>query len=255
MKKVFLVPVLLSLAIIAVIGSVELKAINGDNGTSGSSTAFFGQNYFPLSPGNQTYQLVGTCYRYYNNVQKEFEAINREEKIVVASAQKKYSKNVFPFMYIKHDGRTKKIGIDGNTIVGLAFDPSKVIAVSDDDPWKPAIILPAIFKVGSTWIVNPEDNHSCVGKVSLSCVKHFSTFTNKRGRKYSDVIVISGKTSFTKRRKPQIYKMSCYVYLAKGIGIVEATIDDSYNLSFNRISGTKNGTSEKANFTISRKDK
>lgn len=137
-----------------------------------------------------------------------------------------------------------------------------------NNPNDVATIFPQEIKVGTEWTVyNEESNNSSdqytsthLKNVKCKVLEYYSKYTNSNQKKYSNVIKVefaaidTSYVGYYDSNQDYYFRSHCeyhngYVYLAKGIGPVEAEMKNSYKLEKTRVFEAV----EKYNITLTRK--
>lgn len=223
------------LSVFLAFGLVGCSDDDDNAATVNSNSTFTAKDFFPLT-GNQTltYQVSGSriySETEYGRTVSHEESGSYEYQGYIGNSTSLYGKTIFPTYYIDPDTKErKKTYSDADydfRLAGFGYLNNALIAVAEDAPNNPQTFLPESFSVGSSWTVDPKAENNDF--YTLSCKEFFSSFTNKQGRTFSNVVVITGQYSRIEHASTD--KVSGTAYFAKGIGIVEinANHDHNYN--------------------------
>ena len=211
---------------------------NSGPGTNNSNALASGSAYLPL-PDNAlwTAHITGTDSEFdASGSLSQTEQTDADYKASLGIAQQRGGRSVFPLFSFEQNGQ---ITNDGNA-VGYGFTAdSEVLGFNESDANDAATILPKTLSVGLTWTPAPEASPI---QCQATLAQHLSSFTNKGGTSYNDVIQVhvtyfdssSYQYSDTSMAK---YSANVDFYFANGTGLVEADVHHFEILKFDRYYG------------------
>lgn len=209
--------------------------INNEDELSSEEKAkmtFKGSDFMSLSTGkSMTFVAEGTSKVYDSlGILKNSSTIaNEEMKLSVGVGQTVKSVFAYPLHYIKAKSSdiAAYMSVSNSSLLGLDLS-------SNSEPY---ILLPADFKIGKEWTVNPQNSSN--DQVKLKLLDYLSSYSNKAGNKYSNVLKIelthTGKSEYSyyyswspgyfyADTTKETRKISGYMYYAKNEGLVEVAI-------------------------------
>jgi len=228
-----------------------------DSSSSPSTFSGKGVDYLPLKSNEiQTYQLNGQGNEYdLLGALVASDNANREEKVFLGQVQNYGGGNYIPIY--AYDSKTGEMDNYPNGY--LSNNGTSVAGKEDSYSSKLALILPETFGVGTEWVVNPFDPVKDHQKAK--CEEHLSSYKNKLGNTYNDVIKVSIKfydSTFTAYDQYYEYtkskKADVIAYLAKDKGIIEA-VGEGYEFYKEKYYSSYYGNRNTGSYTISRKEK
>jgi hypothetical protein len=198
--------------------------LNNNNPINNSNFTAPASDYFPLSPSQVTNaQVSGSVTRYDSTGVVSFLQISDKKYSLQITASTIIRGMVAHPVFEINNGRSKLAGYlsnSGNWIVGFERDTSS----------HTIIVLPQIFTVGKEWVINPGSPSDEQLKCKIAGA--FDSYTNSVGKTYSSVVdlLVTHKDSLSFEGSfGSAYHTTSVVgniYLAKGVGIVGATLDD-----------------------------
>jgi len=222
---------ILSLFFVFTVLSLFFVGCKKDDSNPVSDSNFSGKSsdYLPISSGKILNAKVSGSTTEYDSLGRvtDFSQISNET----------YSGTIGASTFIRNMNANPVFGNDKgeSKLVGyLSNNNGDIIGFDNNSNSESVIILPAELTVGKEWIVNPQSPVNKQFKVKL--VKFLNSFTNSAGKTFQNTINISVtyKDSTGGIENNEWYSGSWYekefingnIYLAKGIGIVGAKVND-----------------------------
>jgi len=222
---------ILSLFFVLIIASLFFAGCKKDDSNPINDSNFSGKgsDYLPISSGKILNAKV-------SGSTTEYDSLGR----VIAFSQisnETYNGTIGVSTFIRNMNANPIFGNDeGNSeLIGyLSNNNGEIIGFDNNTNSQAAVILPAELTVGKEWVVNPQSPLNEQFKVKL--VEFLNSFTNSAGKTFQNTIniLVTYKDSTGGIENYGWYFGSWYekksikgnIYLAKGIGIVGAKVND-----------------------------